>query len=95
MILQAIDKAGYKAGEQVWIALDAASTEFYDSDSGKYSIDGKQLSGSEMVDFLAAWCDQYPICSIEDGCAEDDWDSWKLLTEKSVTKSSWSATTCS
>ncbi len=82
LILQAIDKAGYKAGEQIWIALDAASTEFYDSTSGKYSIDGKQLSGSEMVDFLANWCDQYPICSIEDGCAEDDWDSWKLLTEK-------------
>ena len=82
LILQAIDNAGYKAGEQIWIALDAASTEFYDSSSGKYSIDGKQLSGSEMVDFLADWCDKYPICSIEDGCAEDDWDAWKLLTEK-------------
>ena len=82
LILVAIDKAGYKAGEQIWIALDAASTEFYDSSSGKYSIDGKQLSGSEMVDFLADWCGKYPICSIEDGCAEDDWDAWKLLTEK-------------
>ncbi|MEM9366276.1 MAG: phosphopyruvate hydratase [Planctomycetota bacterium] len=82
VILQAIDAAGYKAGEQVWIALDAASTEFYSSETGKYSIDGKDLSGDEMVDFLAAWCDQYPICSIEDGCAEDDWDSWKKLTDK-------------
>lgn len=82
VILQAIDQAGYKAGEQIWIALDAASTEFYDSESGKYSIDGNQLSGDEMVDFLADWCSKYPICSIEDGCAEDDWDTWKKLTTK-------------
>jgi enolase len=82
VILQAIDKAGYKAGEQIWIALDAASTEFYDSSTKKYSVDGKQLSGDEMVDFLADWCSQYPICSIEDGCAEDDWETWKKLTQK-------------
>ena len=80
VILQAIDQAGYKAGEQIWIALDVASTEFYDSSSKKYSIDGRQLSGDEMVDFLADWTSKYPICSIEDGCAEDDWDSWKKLT---------------
>ncbi len=82
VIMQAIDKAGYKAGEQVWIALDAASTEFYDSSTGMYSMDGKQLSGDEMVDFLADWLAKYPICSIEDGCAEDDWDTWKKLTDK-------------
>ncbi len=82
VIMQAIDKAGYKAGEQIWIALDAASTEFYDRSTKKYSIDGKQLSGDEMVDFLADWCDKYPICSIEDGCDEDDWETWKKLTEK-------------
>jgi enolase len=82
VILQAIEQAGYKAGEQVWIALDVASTEFYDSSTGKYTIDGKQLSGDEMVDFLANWTNKYPICSIEDGCAEDDWDSWKKLTAK-------------
>ncbi|WP_153559122.1 phosphopyruvate hydratase [Roseimaritima sediminicola] len=82
LILQAIDKAGYKAGEQIYIALDVASTEFYDSKAGTYKIDGKQLSGDEMVDFLADWCSKYPICSIEDGCAEDDWDSWKKLTLK-------------
>jgi len=82
VILQAIDQAGYKAGEQIWIALDAASTEFYDADSAKYSIDGQQLSGDEMVDFMADWCSKYPICSIEDGCAEDDWDTWKKLTDK-------------
>ena len=82
VIMTAIEKAGYKPGEQIWIALDAASTEFYDNESKRYSVDGKQLSGDEIVDFLASWCDQYPICSIEDGCAEDDWETWKSLTEK-------------
>ena len=82
VIMQAIDQAGYKAGEQVWIALDAASTEFYDRDAKRYSIDGKQLSGDEMVDFLAGWCENYPICSIEDGCDEDDWETWKKLTQR-------------
>ncbi|MEM7474980.1 MAG: phosphopyruvate hydratase [Planctomycetota bacterium] len=82
LIMEAIDKAGYKAGEEIFIALDVAATEFYSPDEKVYSIDGKKLSGSEMVDFLAAWVDQYPICSIEDGCSEDDWESWKLLTEK-------------
>ncbi len=82
LIMQAIEAAGYKPGEQIWIALDVASTEFYDSAKGKYSIDGKELSGDEMVDFLATWCDKYPICSIEDGCSEDDWDSWKKLTTR-------------
>ncbi|MEE2936384.1 MAG: phosphopyruvate hydratase [Planctomycetota bacterium] len=81
VILQAIDQAGYKAGEQIWIALDVASTEFYDSEKKTYSIDGQQLSGDDMVNFLADWCSKYPICSIEDGCAEDDWDSWKKLTD--------------
>ncbi len=82
LIMEAIDKAGYKAGEQIWIALDVAATEFYDSASKTYTIDGKKLSGPEMVDFLAGWVAKYPICSIEDGCSEDDWDSWKLLTQK-------------
>ena len=82
LIMEAIDKAGYKAGEQIFIALDVAATEFYDSATKKYTIDGKKLSGAEMVDFLAAWVAKYPICSIEDGCSEDDWESWKLLTDK-------------
>ncbi len=82
LIMQAIEAAGYKPGEQIWIALDVASTEFYDSKKGKYSIDGKELSGDEMVDFLAAWVAKYPICSIEDGCSEDDWPTWKKLTER-------------
>ncbi|MFN3190702.1 MAG: phosphopyruvate hydratase [Aureliella sp.] len=82
LIMEAIDQAGYKAGEQISIALDVAATEFYDTDKKVYKIDGKELSGGEMVDFLAGWVDKYPICSIEDGCSEDDWESWKLLTDK-------------
>lgn len=82
LIMEAISKAGYTPGEQIFIALDVAATEFYDAKQKVYTIDGKKLSGSEMVGFLAAWAEKYPICSIEDGCSEDDWDSWKLLTEK-------------
>ena len=82
LIMEAIEQAGYRAGEQIFIALDVAATEFYDADKKVYSIDGKQLSGGEMVDFLANWVEKYPICSIEDGCSEDDWESWKMLTDK-------------
>lgn len=82
LIMTAIDKAGYKAGDQVKIALDVAATEFYDRSKGVYAIDGKELDSAGMVDFLADWADRYPICSIEDGLDEDDWDGWKLLTDK-------------
>ena len=82
LIMSAIEKAGYRPGEQVRIALDVAATEFYNRDKGVYAIDGKELDSSGMVDFLADWVDRYPICSIEDGCDEDDWDGWKLLTDK-------------
>ena len=82
LILEAIKQAGYRAGEQVWIALDVAATEFYDADSGQYTMDGKQLSTSEMVERLSDWAERYPICSIEDGCSEDDWVGWKLLTDR-------------
>ncbi len=82
LIMTAIEKAGYTPGEQVKIALDVAATEFYDRDKGTYAIDGKQLDSAGMVDFLADWVNRYPICSIEDGCDEDDWDGWKLLTAK-------------
>ncbi|MFO0265016.1 MAG: phosphopyruvate hydratase, partial [Planctomycetota bacterium] len=82
LIMQAIEKAGYRPGEQVQIALDVAATEFYDAAKGRYTIDGKELDSAGMVDFLANWVAKYPICSIEDGCAEDDWNGWKLLTEK-------------
>ena len=82
VILTAIENAGYKPGEQVWIAMDAASSEFYDSKKKMYTIDGKDIDSAAMVDLLASWVDKYPICSIEDGCDEDDWDGWKLMTEK-------------
>ncbi len=81
LIMEAISQAGYSAGEQIFIALDVAATEFYDDQKKVYNIDGKQLSGADMVGFLAGWLEQYPICSIEDGCSEDDWETWKLLTE--------------
>ncbi|MBN82120.1 MAG: phosphopyruvate hydratase [Planctomycetaceae bacterium] len=82
LIMEAIEKAGYQAGSQVRIALDVAATEFYDAEKGTYRIDGKELDSSGMVDFLADWVDRYPICSIEDGCSEDDWDGWKQLTQR-------------
>jgi enolase len=82
VILTAIEKAGYRPGEQVWIAMDPAATEFYDAEKGKYTIDGKELDSAGMVELLSGWVAKYPICSIEDGCSEDDWDGWKLLTKQ-------------
>ena len=82
LIMTAIDKAGYKAGEQVRIALDAAATEFYDEKTKKYTIDGKAIGGEQIVELWADWVANYPIISIEDGCSEDDWATWKLLTDK-------------
>jgi enolase len=81
-ILKSIEKAGYKPGEQVALALDCAATEFYKG--GKYVIsgEGKTLGSAEMVDYLADLAARYPIWSIEDGMAEDDWEGWKLLTDK-------------
>ncbi len=81
LIMEAIDIAGYKAGEQVSIALDVASTEFYNAEAGTYKFDGNDLSTADMVGLLQDWSANYPICSIEDGCAEDDWDGWKQLTD--------------
>jgi enolase len=82
LIMQAIEQAGYQPGEQIRIALDVAATEFYDEATEVYSIDKQQLRASEMVDFLERWSLQYPICSIEDGCSEDDWSGWKMLTDR-------------
>ena len=82
LIMEAIEKAGYQAGEQVRIALDVAATELYDVEKAVYTIDNQQLEAAGMVDLLSDWVDQYPICSIEDGCSEDDWDGWKALTER-------------
>ncbi len=83
VIMQAIEKAGYKPGEQICIALDVASSELYNAE-GKYELhgEGRTLTSAEMVDYYAALCDKYPIVSIEDGLSEDDWEGWKLLTEK-------------
>ena len=84
VILEAIGKAGYKAGEQVSLALDPAASELFDEKKGKYILrrEGKELSGEEMVAFWKGWVDQYPIVSIEDGLAQDDWESWKLMTRE-------------
>src|SRR5579864_6485732 len=83
VVLEAITKAGYKPGEQISIALDPAASEFFDKESGKYVFkksDKSQRTSEQMVKFWANWVDQYPIISIEDGMAEDDWDGWKLMT---------------
>ena len=82
VIIEAIEKAGYKAGEEIFIAIDAASSEYYKD--GKYVLEheGKTLSSAEMVDFFEDWVNKYPIISIEDGMAEEDWDGWKLMTER-------------
>ncbi|MEI8132240.1 MAG: phosphopyruvate hydratase [Leptolinea sp.] len=81
VILEAIEKAGYKAGEQVAIALDPAASELYEEDTKLYNLrkEGKKLTGEQMVAFWKNWVDQYPIVSIEDGLAQDDWESWKLM----------------
>ena len=81
-ILRAVEKAGYKPGDDIMLALDCAATEYFKN--GKYEMtgEGKSLTSAENVDYLAALCADYPILSIEDGCAEDDWDGWKLLTDR-------------
>jgi enolase len=83
-ILEAVKNSGYKAGKDIYLALDVAASEFYNGD-GTYTLKkstGQKLTGSELVNFYVKLCDQYPIVSIEDGCAESDWKHWKLLTEK-------------
>ena len=82
VILEAIDKAGYKAGEDIMIAIDAAASEFYKDGNYVLASEGKTLSAAEFVDVLADWVEKYPIISIEDGMDESDWDGWKLLTER-------------
>ncbi len=84
-VLKAIEKAGYKPGDDFMIALDPASSEFYDAKKGVYRFhksDNRELSSDEMVDFWADWANKYPIFSIEDGCAEDDWSGWAKMTKK-------------
>jgi enolase len=79
-LIEAIQQAGYKPGEQIWLGIDAAATEFFEN--GKYVYkNGAQRSGKEQVEYLAGLAEKYPVISIEDGCSEDDWDSWKALTD--------------
>ncbi|HIG27265.1 MAG TPA: phosphopyruvate hydratase [Verrucomicrobiales bacterium] len=85
VILQAVKDAGYEAGKQIFLALDVASSEFYEADKNKYIFkksSGRELSAEELVDFYADLVSKYPIISIEDGCDENDWDGWKRLTDK-------------
>jgi enolase len=84
MVMIAIEKAGYRPMDDIVIALDAAASEFYDAEKGEYVFKkstGDRLSGSDMVAYWKDWCNRYPIYSIEDGFGEDDWASWKLMTE--------------
>jgi len=85
LILEAITQAGYTPGEQIAIALDPASSEFYDKDKKRYVFkkgDKRELTSEQMVDFYADWAKKYPIVSLEDGLAEDDWEGWRILTDK-------------
>ena len=82
VIMEAIDKAGYRAGEEIFIALDPAASEFYSDGIYDLAIEGRKLSGEEMVDFWSDWCDRYPIISIEDGLDENDWENWSRLVAK-------------
>lgn len=85
IVLTAIEKAGFKPGSDIFIAMDAATSEFYDSKTKTYTFkksDGKKLKSDEMVEYWAKWAKKYPIISIEDGMAEEDWDGWKKLTDK-------------
>jgi enolase len=84
LVLQAVEKAGFKPGHDIYIALDAASSEFYNAEKGLYLFEstGESMTSTQMVDYWADWCSKYPIISIEDGLAEDDWAGWKTATEK-------------
>lgn len=84
VIASAVEQAGYTLGEQIMFALDPASTEFYDAERGVYVLagEGRELTSAEMVEFWAGLADRYPIVSIEDGMAEEDWDGWRLLTDR-------------
>jgi enolase len=82
LLIEAITKAGYKPGEQIFLALDVAASEFFDKQKNAYHYEGKDRSAAEMADLYAGWVNKYPLVSIEDGLAENDWDGWKLLTDK-------------
>jgi enolase len=83
VVIEAVEKAGFKPGHDMYIALDAASSEFYNAATGLYEFEstGEKRTSSEMVDYWKDWCQKYPLISIEDGLAEDDWSGWKLATD--------------
>src|SRR6185312_9536801 len=81
LVVQAIEQAGYRPGQDIAVALDAASSEFYDKTTRRYLFDKRELEVDGLIDVYRKLCDKYPIVSIEDGCAEDDWDGWKKLTD--------------
>ena len=81
-ILEAVNKAGYRIGKDIWLGLDVASSEFYKDGAYHLEGEGKVLSAEQLIEFYAGWCAKYPIITIEDGMAEGDWDGWKKLTEK-------------
>jgi len=82
IVLEAIEAAGYRPGEDISLALDCASSEFYEDGEYTLASEGASMKSAEFIDYLAAWVDKYPILSIEDGLAESDWDGWKLLTQR-------------
>ena len=82
LVLEAIGKAGYEAGKQIFLALDCAASEFFDKKAGTYTFEGKPRTAAELTAIYAGWAAKYPLVSIEDGLAEDDWDGWKVLTDK-------------
>jgi enolase len=84
VILEAVEKSGYKIGKDIFLALDPASSEYYDKDKSRYILasENKELTAEQMVEFYEDWVNKYPIISIEDGMAEDDWDGWNIMTEK-------------
>ncbi len=82
LIIEAIEQAGYRPGDQIMLAMDSAASEFYEDGLYHLQREGKKLTGAEMVDFYAGWVEQYPIISIEDGLHEDDWEAWSLMMER-------------
>ncbi|MDD3469700.1 MAG: phosphopyruvate hydratase [Thermoguttaceae bacterium] len=91
LIGEAVRRTGYEFGTQVGIAIDCASTEFYHAETKRYHFEGSALTAKEMADIFEKWCQKYPILSIEDGCAEDDWEGWKRLTDRFAQVSSTNA----
>jgi enolase len=84
VLMEAVEQAGYNPGEEIVFALDPAASEFFNAKSGHYELAGEKrsLTSAQMVDFWADWVSRYPIVSIEDGFAEDDWDGWRMITER-------------